>query len=249
MDQSTGDTVHIDFACLFDKGLTLRQPEMVPFRLTQNVVDALGVAGVEGAFRRSCEVVLGVLRCHSGTILSVMDAFLHDPLVEWTQRKGKGAAGGAGPAPGAGEGGDNPAARDALATIEGRLRGTLLGVRSRPCMPLSVEGHAHRLILEAANKENLAILYLWCVVCAAALPRWPAPGPGLTAPAAGSLQVAGLVLSLVQPSTRGGRARRWSALAAALAAAAARGARRGLDFKAKQKDSVTQHHDSMCVFR
>jgi serine/threonine-protein kinase ATR len=160
MDQSSGDAVFIDFGCLFDKGLTLRQPEVVPFRLTQNTIDAFGVAGAEGAFRRSCEATLGVLRAHHDTILSVMDTFVHDPLVEWVTEgggKGKGAAGaGAGA-----EGGDNPKARDALATIEGRLRGTLLGVSSRPCMPLSVEGHTHRLILEASDKSNLARMYIW----------------------------------------------------------------------------------------
>ena len=42
------------------QGLTLEKPEMVPFRLTQNMVDAFGVAGLEGVFRRSCEVTLQV---------------------------------------------------------------------------------------------------------------------------------------------------------------------------------------------
>jgi phosphatidylinositol kinase/protein kinase (PI-3 family) len=34
---------------------------MVPFRLTQNVVDAFGITGVEGTFRRSAETTLQVL--------------------------------------------------------------------------------------------------------------------------------------------------------------------------------------------
>ncbi len=33
---------------------------MVPFRLTQNLVDAFGVSGYEGAYRRACEVTLQV---------------------------------------------------------------------------------------------------------------------------------------------------------------------------------------------
>lgn len=33
---------------------------MVPFRLTQNLVDAFGVSGYEGVFRRACEVTLQV---------------------------------------------------------------------------------------------------------------------------------------------------------------------------------------------
>lgn len=48
-------------------------------------------------------------------------------------------------------------------TSAGRLKGTLLGVKSVPCMPLSVEGQAHRLIEEASSKENLGMMYIWCV--------------------------------------------------------------------------------------
>ena len=38
LDASSGECVHVDFSCLFDKGLTLQQPEVVPFRLTQVTV-------------------------------------------------------------------------------------------------------------------------------------------------------------------------------------------------------------------
>eukprot|EP00268_Persea_americana_P017105 TRINITY_DN18193_c1_g4_i3.p1 TRINITY_DN18193_c1_g4~~TRINITY_DN18193_c1_g4_i3.p1 ORF type:complete len:2006 (-),score=399.65 TRINITY_DN18193_c1_g4_i3:799-6675(-) len=37
-DSTTGDCVHVDFSCLFDKGLQLEKPELVPFRLTQIAV-------------------------------------------------------------------------------------------------------------------------------------------------------------------------------------------------------------------
>lgn len=47
-DETNGDTLHVDFNCLFDKGLSFEKPEKVPFRLTQNMVDALGVTGYEG---------------------------------------------------------------------------------------------------------------------------------------------------------------------------------------------------------
>ena len=33
-DSTTGDCVHVDFSCLFDKGLQLQKPELVPFQLT-----------------------------------------------------------------------------------------------------------------------------------------------------------------------------------------------------------------------
>jgi serine/threonine-protein kinase ATR len=47
-DGIAGDTVHVDLNCLFDKARTFEVPERVPFRLTQNMVDALGVTGVDG---------------------------------------------------------------------------------------------------------------------------------------------------------------------------------------------------------
>lgn len=42
---------------------------------------------------------------------------------------------------------------------------------SAPSLPLSVEGQAHRLISEAASKENLGMMYIWC----AAPPHTPRP--------------------------------------------------------------------------
>lgn len=36
-----------------------------------------------------------------------------------------------------------------------------MGVRSIPSLPLSCEGQAHRLISEAADKENLGSMYIW----------------------------------------------------------------------------------------
>ena len=41
LDTTSGECVHVDFDCLFDKGLTLQRPEIVPFRLTPNMVDAM----------------------------------------------------------------------------------------------------------------------------------------------------------------------------------------------------------------
>jgi len=159
LDMQSGDAMQIDFGCLFDKGLTLALPEVVPFRLTPNVIDGFGVAGVEGVYRRSCETTLSVLRKHCDTILSVMDTFVHDPLVEWARDEKK-LRNVAVSASGVAEA-ENPQAKDAMATIEGRLKGTLLGVSARPCMPLSVEGHVHRLIVEATAKENLSRMYIW----------------------------------------------------------------------------------------
>ena len=62
--------VHIDLGIAFEQGRFLNTPELVPFRLTQDVVDGMGAAGVEGAMRRCCEETLkarvGVCVCGGG---------------------------------------------------------------------------------------------------------------------------------------------------------------------------------------
>lgn len=47
---STGELVHIDYNVCFEKGKALRVPEKVPFRMTQNLENALGITGVEVSF-------------------------------------------------------------------------------------------------------------------------------------------------------------------------------------------------------
>ncbi|KAI0797124.1 hypothetical protein C8Q75DRAFT_710778 [Abortiporus biennis] len=89
LDVNSGDVVHVDFNCLFEKGKQLETPEQVPFRLTQNIVDGMGVTGVEGVFRIACEITLQLLRDNKDTLMSVLDAFVHDPLVEWEDEKRK----------------------------------------------------------------------------------------------------------------------------------------------------------------
>lgn len=49
-DESNGDAMHVDFNCLFDKGLTFEFPERVPFRLTHNMVDGFGISRTFGKF-------------------------------------------------------------------------------------------------------------------------------------------------------------------------------------------------------
>ena len=76
LDVTNGECVHVDFDCLFDKGLTLQRPEVCPFRLTPNMVDAMGITGYEGVFRSVCEVTLRVLRQEREMLVSVLQAFV-----------------------------------------------------------------------------------------------------------------------------------------------------------------------------
>jgi serine/threonine-protein kinase ATR len=65
------------------QGETFAWPERVPFRLTHNMVAAMGPLGVEGMFRRSCEITLRILRAQSETLMSVLRPFVYDPMVTW----------------------------------------------------------------------------------------------------------------------------------------------------------------------
>ena len=82
---ATGQVVHVDYNVCFEKGRSLRVPEKVPFRLTQNIEAALGFTGVEGLFRISCEDILRILRRGRETLLTLLEAFVYDPLIDWTQ--------------------------------------------------------------------------------------------------------------------------------------------------------------------
>lgn len=50
IELSSGEIVHIDYNVCFEKGKTLRVAEKVPFRMTPNLEEALGVTGIEVSF-------------------------------------------------------------------------------------------------------------------------------------------------------------------------------------------------------
>jgi serine/threonine-protein kinase ATR len=83
MASSNGDCIHVDFNCLFNKGETLGVPEIVPFRLTHNMIEAMGPLGYEGIFRKTCEVSLKILRDYKEPLITILKTFIYDPLVEW----------------------------------------------------------------------------------------------------------------------------------------------------------------------
>lgn len=83
LDRNTGQIVHIDFNVCFDKGFDLRVPEKIPFRLTQNVQGAMGLGGLNGTFRVSCEETLSLLRSNADSILILFECFEYSPLANW----------------------------------------------------------------------------------------------------------------------------------------------------------------------
>jgi serine/threonine-protein kinase ATR len=72
--------------------MSFERPELVPFRLTKNMADAMGSTGVEGMFRRSCEETLRVLRSNRDSLMGVLETFTNDPLLEWKKARMVGSA-------------------------------------------------------------------------------------------------------------------------------------------------------------
>uniref|UniRef100_A0A8C1FGI4 Serine/threonine-protein kinase ATR n=1 Tax=Cyprinus carpio carpio TaxID=630221 RepID=A0A8C1FGI4_CYPCA len=155
-DSLTGECVHVDFNCLFNKGETFDVPEVVPFRLTQNMVHAMGPMGTEGLFRQACEVTLRLMRDQREPLMSVLKTFLHDPLVEWSKPvKGSSKTQ-------VNESGEilNEKAKTHVLDIEQRLQGVIKNRNKVMGLPLSIEGHVHYLIQEATDDNFLCLMYL-----------------------------------------------------------------------------------------
>lgn len=84
LDRKTGEVIHIDLGVAFEQGRVLPVPEVVPFRLTRDIVSGFGITGTEGVFRRCCEYTLEVLRNESYSITTVLDVLKYDPLYSWS---------------------------------------------------------------------------------------------------------------------------------------------------------------------
>lgn len=155
-DSFTGECVHVDFNCLFNKGETFDVPEVVPFRLTQNMVHAMGPMGTEGLFRQACEVTLRLMRDQREPLMSVLKTFLHDPLVEWSKPvKGSSKTQ-------VNESGEilNEKAKTHVLDIDQRLQGVIKNRNKVMGLPLSIEGHVHYLIQESTDDNLLCLMYL-----------------------------------------------------------------------------------------
>ncbi|KAI2627651.1 FAT-domain-containing protein [Hypoxylon sp. NC1633] len=84
LDRITGKIIHIDFGDCFEVAMKRdKYPERVPFRLTRMLTYAMEVSNIEGSFRITCEHVMRVLRENKESVMAVLEAFIHDPLLTW----------------------------------------------------------------------------------------------------------------------------------------------------------------------
>jgi len=84
LDKTSGKIIHIDFRNCFEVSMKKDKfPEKVPFRLTRMLIKALGIGGIEGAFRITCENVMRVIRENKDSLNVILAAFIHDPLTSF----------------------------------------------------------------------------------------------------------------------------------------------------------------------
>lgn len=164
LDERTGEVIHIDLGVAFEAGRVLPVPEVVPFRLTRDIVDGFGISGVEGPFRRCAEAVLDALVAHKRAILTRLDVLRYDPLYSWsisplrarrmqTEAAAEAAGGGgvsavAGTTATKGPVHEAAEAERALATVERKLSPSL-----------SARAAVNELIQTASDERNLAVLF------------------------------------------------------------------------------------------
>ncbi|KOH00454.1 protein kinase MEC1 [Saccharomyces eubayanus] len=131
LDIQTGKVLHVDFDCLFEKGKRLPVPEIVPFRLTPNLLDALGIIGTEGTFKKSSEVTLALMRKNEVALMNVIETIMYDRNMDHS-------------------------IQNALKVLRNKIR----GIDPQDGLVLSVAGQTETLIQEATSEENLSKMYI-----------------------------------------------------------------------------------------
>lgn len=84
LDRITGKVVHIDFGDCFEVAMHREKyPERVPFRLTRMLTFAMEVSNIDGSYKIASEAVMRVIRDNKESVMAVLEAFIHDPLLNW----------------------------------------------------------------------------------------------------------------------------------------------------------------------
>ncbi|KAI1301180.1 Serine/threonine-protein kinase atr [Halotydeus destructor] len=157
LDTRTGQVIHVDLSMLFNAGETLPVPEAVPFRLTQNMIDAMGPTGHDGVFRKACEATMRVMSENKDALVSVLQTLAYDPGVE--------AIGGrsAQNRPISISSGEKEIKNEMVLKhckkVEDRLDGIVDTDTIESRIPVSISGHVKILIDQATNIERLSKMY------------------------------------------------------------------------------------------
>ncbi|KAE9539511.1 hypothetical protein AGLY_004763 [Aphis glycines] len=158
IDNNTAELIHIDFGVAFEQGTLLNTPETVPFRLTRDIVDGMGICGIEGTFRKCCEKTMSVLRQNQDVIVTITEVLLYDPCYQWALTGKKAAQL------------QNESTKNSyineitevnkLAERSlNRVRDKLCGMEQAETAAASINGQVNLLIQKARDPNNLALIF------------------------------------------------------------------------------------------
>lgn len=144
------------------------------------MLDAFGPTGADGVYTSSLKFCMGTLRDNRDTLLSVLEPFILDPIIDWKRSRSTSQT----QSPKRGSRGMEETrkfseAKRSVKVVDERLRG-IYNLRNpnhrkirrtdgwsvdqngqlTQLLPLSVEGQVHKMIAEATNSENLVQLYV-----------------------------------------------------------------------------------------
>ncbi|SHO77966.1 Similar to S.cerevisiae protein TOR1 (PIK-related protein kinase and rapamycin target) [Malassezia sympodialis ATCC 42132] len=171
LDRKTGEIIHIDFGDCFEIACHRPKfPEKVPFRLTRMLIKAMEVGGIQGTFKVTAENTMRVLRDNRESVLALLEAFVHDPLISWRLVTDADAEQ---RAPDAHEheheaslevrGVEGEARNQRALEVVRRIQNKLTGRDFDPKVTLTVPEQIERLIQDATAIEHLCVAFIgWC---------------------------------------------------------------------------------------
>lgn len=159
LDEKSGEVIHIDLGVAFEAGRVLPIPEVVPFRLTRDIVDGMGITKTEGVFRRCCEFTMEALRHDKDSIMTLLNVLRYDPLYSWTVSPLRAKKMQEAQDEELENGGRVPDSKKAETSEAGEAERALAVVEKKLSKTLSTAATVNELIQQATDERNLAVLF------------------------------------------------------------------------------------------
>jgi DNA-dependent protein kinase catalytic subunit len=160
VDGRTGEVVPIDFGHAFGTAtFKLPVPELMPFRLTPQLVDVLAPLQRSALLETQMVHALSALRARRVELLRVCDVFVAEPLSDWTKgdaRDGSPGSGGGGASTGGNGGGEGSSGGDVQ--MEEAQHGQADGAGSWCALRRATPGRSHLFLRGASWAARLGLL-------------------------------------------------------------------------------------------
>lgn len=83
VNTNDGEVLGIDYGCAFGSGVQLAVPELIPFRLTQQIEGVIAPHSMEGVYKQTMVHALTAIKKRKSIILDTCDIFVQEPLLDW----------------------------------------------------------------------------------------------------------------------------------------------------------------------